>query len=727
MPPDRRPERRDGRRQNRPYQPKNVHPAPLARNVAARARLVVVLAPIVLLSLGARAWADAEPPPARPYETVVTATPPAAATPRADRVASGSVVSLDDSPRAYDDLGTLMLEIPGVTTTRTGALGSFTTLSLRGSNPDQVRVFIDGVPVAIAEGGGVDLSTLPLGDVDRVEVYRGQAPLSFGESAMGGILSITTRTPGTPSVGARAGVGSFGAYFGDAHAGGRAGRLRLYVGVHGLSSSGDFPYLDDNGTTTNAADDQTVLRQNNDVEQADGTFRAAIDLRGRRTLSLGVVAFGRDQGLPGPNLAQTRFVRFATARALAYLRYESRDDLGPNGRLDAQLFFSAERDHFTDPGELSDGVWDTHDTTMSGGLTANATRSLAEWLRLATVAEARAETFRPVNDGDEVMPVGAPARRLVAVAGAEATFQWRRADLDVVPSVRVEEMQDVVTGRNTRADNEPAAPPVTRTLPILRLALLRPFGDHVTLKANVGRYARAPSFLELYAGTGRLLGNPALTPEWGTNGDVSLVVDAGTRVRLSSRTAVFGAEVSDLIEWEHDSYGHARPQNLGSARIVGVEEELRVAAGRFGRFVGQGTFLDARDESDNPAHHGRQLPLRPRWQAYARPELVHVPLRRAGAGLGPLEAGVFVDGSFFADSYDDPTNLYKVPSRVLVGAGVSVEAPRLGLRVTCSGQNLTDTPVWDMAYWPLPGRTIFLALAWQSALGSSEIATNNQN
>jgi outer membrane receptor protein involved in Fe transport len=726
MPPDRRPERRDGRRHAGPNQPKTVSTPPPTRRAVARARLVVALAaPIVLTSVAARA--DDAPPPAHPYETVVTAPPPVAATPRADRLASASVVSPDDSPRAHDDLGTLMLEIPGVTTTRTGALGSFTTLSLRGSNPDQVRVFIDGVPVAIAEGGGVDLSTLPLGDVERVEVYRGQAPLAFGESAMGGILSITTRTPGTPSVGARAGVGSFGSYFGDAQASGRAGHVRLYLGVHGLSSVGDFPYRNDMGTTTNAADDQTVLRQNDDVEQADGTFRAAVDLRGRRTLSLGLIGFGRDQGLPGPNLAQTRFVRFATARALAYLRYESRDDLGASGRLDAQLFASAERDHFTDPGELSDGVWDTHDTTLSTGLTANATRPLAEWLRLATVAEARAETFRPVNDGDEVMPVGAPARRLVAVAGAEATFQWRRAGLDIVPSARVEEMQDVVTGRDTRARNEPAAPPVSRTLPIVRLALLRPLGAHVTLKANVGRYARAPSFLELYAGTGRLLGNPGLTPEWGTNGDVSLVVDAGTRVRVSSRTAIFGAEVSDLIEWEHDSYGHSRPLNLGSARIAGVEEELRVAAGRFGRFVGQGTLLDARDESDNPAHHGRQLPLRPRWQAYARPELVHVPLRRAGGGVGPLEAGAFVDAALAAGSYDDPTNLYALPTRLLVGAGVSVEAPRLGLRATCSGQNLTDTPVWDMAYWPLPGRTIFLALAWQRALGSAETATNNQN
>ena len=38
------------------------------------------------------------------------------------------------------------------------------------------------------------------------------------------------------------------------------------------------------------------------------------------------------------------------------------------------------------------------------------------------------------------------------------------------------------------------------------------------------------------------------------------------------------------------------------------------------------------------------------------------------------------------------------------------------------GDRKADTPVWDMAYWPLPGRTIFLALAWQGALGNA--ATN---
>jgi outer membrane receptor protein involved in Fe transport len=680
----------------------------------------VVAVVVLLAASGApRAQADGI---ATPLETVVRA-PANAGLPREDHAAAGSVVIPDDSPRAYDDVGSLMLEVPGVTTTRTGALGTFTTLSLRGSNPDQVRVFIDGVPLNIAEGGAIDVSTLPLGDVERVEVYRGQTPLAFGESALGGVLSITTRTPGTPRAGARLGMGRFGAYFGDLSGGGHLGRVRVYAGAHALRATNDFPYLNDMGTTLNLADDQIEPRQNSDVSQADGALRAALDLPGRRTLTLGAVAFARDHGVPGPGLAQTHAVRFRSGRGIASLRYDSHQDLGEGGRLTALLFTSGQRDAYSDPGELSAGPWHTHDTTLSAGATVNAARPLASWVRVAAVAETRAETFQPVNDSETAMPIGLPARRLIGVGGAEVDLLWPWANLDVIPSVRLEAMQEVVTGRDPLLQtNRPADPPLTRTLPILRLGFVRPIGAYATVKANVGRYARAPSFLELYAGTGRLLGNPSLLPESGTNADLALWIEAGERVHVSSRTAVFGAKVQDLIEWQHDPYGHARPENVAGAHVLGVEQELRVALWRWARFTGQATFLDAEDRSGNSAHDGKQLPLRPRWQAYARPELVSFPwpiFARTG-----LELGAFADASLVAGDFSDPANLDAISPRVLIGAGMTVEVPRWGMRAVCSGQNLTGVAyLRDIPTWPIPGRTVFLTLAWQSVIGNPDNQT----
>ena len=263
----------------------------------------------------------------------------------------------DDSPAAYDDLAALMREVPGVNVVRTGSIGAASTITLRGSNADQVRIFVDGVPVNIVAGGGVDVSTLPIGDVESVEVYRGSSPLAFGESAMGGVISITTRTPGQARARARSGMGSFGTMFGDASAGGRLGRLRLYAGAHVLSSRGDYPYLNDNGTALEPADDVYGPRQNNDLVQGDGVLRAALTLAGRRTLGLGVIGFAREQGLPGLGRFPTVAARFRTTRGISYLRYESRDDLGPGGRLSSELYASLARDALDDPqGETGLGV-----------------------------------------------------------------------------------------------------------------------------------------------------------------------------------------------------------------------------------------------------------------------------------------------------------------------------------------------------------------------------------
>ena len=137
-------------------------------------------------------------------------------------------------------------------------------------------------------------------------------------------------------------------------------------------------------------------------------------------------------------------------RGLGYLRYESRDDLGPGGRLSAQVFVSVERDRVLDPaGDLGPGnPLIAHETTVSTGVTAYATRPLGEWGRAAAILEGRDETYTPDNELDPTTS-GAPARRLVGVAGGELDLRWRRLDLHVIPSARVELMSDVVTGVDT--------------------------------------------------------------------------------------------------------------------------------------------------------------------------------------------------------------------------------------------------------------------------------------
>jgi iron complex outermembrane receptor protein len=669
-----------------------------------------------MLSLfAATAALPADPPApaatsAPAYQTIVFAPASPAAAPRADSIAAASVVFPADSPRAFDDLGDLLAEVPGVTVTRSGGVGDFATVSLRGSNPDEVRFYIDGVPLAVASGGSIDLSTLPLGDVERIEIYRGTTPIGFAESALGGIVSITTRAPTGPArFTLRAGAGSFATRFGDATASGSTGRLHVYAGVHAIVADG-FDYHNDMGTVANPSDDSNTFRLNNHLAQVDGAFRAAIDLRGRRQLGLGMIAFTRDHGLPGAGTLQPTQAQFDTARGIAYASYDSRDDLGAGGHLHAQLFASAQRDRFIDPnGEIGAIPARTDDTTLSAGATASASRPFADWVRVAAMAEARRETFQPVNHL-EATPVGVPAERLVGAGGVETDFWWRRIDLDVVPSARVEVVRDLVTGRDALFQlQRPASAPIVHTLPIARLGLARPLGSHAALKANAGRYGRAPSFLELYGDTGPMLGNPLLRPEVGWNGDVAAAYHGGgERASVSGRTGLFVARVDDLIEWVPISYSQSRVDNIGHARIWGAEQELDLDLGQRVRVTGQATYLDARDAGSSAAHAGKQLPFRPRVHAYLRPQLRRLALGRA------LVALAYVEGDLQAGAYRDSANIAPMGTRLLLGAGVEVDAPFTGLRLALSAKNLTNAQIFDVVQYPLPGRSIFLSLMWSN-------------
>ena len=213
-----------------------------------------------------------------------------------------------------------------------------------------------------------------------------------------------------------------------------------------------------------------------------------------------------------------------------------------------------------------------------------------------------------------------------------------------------------------------------------------------------------------------MLGNPLLVPERGTNADLALWIDHGARsIGVTSRTTLFGALTDDLITWIPNAQGISRAANVSRARVYGVEQELRLALGAHARVVAQGTITVAEDRSDNTATHGRQLPHHPRYLAYVRPEALRLPLG------GTWEGEVYADATVLAGDYDDPNNQVAVRSRALVGPGLSVLWRRARLRATASVFDLANAhPPFDFTDLPLPGRTFFLTVAFDSATGAPD-------
>ncbi|WXH33470.1 Vitamin B12 transporter BtuB [Myxococcus stipitatus] len=101
------------------------------------------------------------------------------------------VIETENLQREAVDMGQALARAEGVGVRRAGGLGSRARVSLAGLADDQVRFFIDGVPLELA-GFGPDFANVPVNLVQRLELYQGVVPVRFGADALGGAVQIVT-------------------------------------------------------------------------------------------------------------------------------------------------------------------------------------------------------------------------------------------------------------------------------------------------------------------------------------------------------------------------------------------------------------------------------------------------------------------------------------------------------------------------------------------------------
>jgi outer membrane cobalamin receptor len=675
------------------------------RSSQTRSCFVIVLVASTVVFASATAVAAPAPGEAPgTSETIVVFDPDLALPASEDEAASASVITVERTPRSAETLPDLLAGLPGVTVSRLGGIGAPALLSLRGSTTEQVSVYLDGVNMNVAAGGGVDISTLPVGDIERVEIYRGATPMAFGSSAIGGVLSVETRRPQLDGVKFELGTGSFGTWFGGGGVSVVGKRYGVYVGLHGLRSAGDFAFPDNKGTAFDPSDDEVVARRNNRLREGDGTLRGAISLPGSRELSWIALAFDRYQGLPGYPRYATAQSALHTRRGVLSLAYKSNDELGANSLLRAQLHGYALEQRFVDPiSEIAASPTDARDRTLVVGATVRGRWAPSPWIAPAVLLDVRGESFVPVDLKTDER--GVASSRVSGAVGAEAAFRLGAARLSMTPSLRLELSRDVSAGRDNFGGLAGPDLPVVRALPIARLAITQSPRDGILLRANAGRYVRLPSFVELYGNTGFILGNRELAPERGTTADVGAAYDISAgALALTADAAAFAVMTEDLIQFQYNAYGVARARNIGRARILGIESsgELRFHAASL---YAQLTWTDARDRSNSAAAADRQLPYRPLLHLTVRPEL-----RRMR--VGAVEVGAYLELDVSSGNYVDPANLVRLPSRVLLGAGASLQLDDGRVRLVASASNVTDASVIDMIAYPLPGRAFYLTIAF---------------
>ncbi|GJD73895.1 Vitamin B12 transporter BtuB [Methylobacterium goesingense] len=106
-------------------------------------------------------------------------------------------------------------QVPGLNVVQTGGPGGQTSVFIRGSNSNHVKVLIDGIDATDPSNpnGSFDFGQLLTDDLSRIEVLRGPQSGLYGSDAIGGAISFTTkRGEGPARATARIEGGSFGTF-----------------------------------------------------------------------------------------------------------------------------------------------------------------------------------------------------------------------------------------------------------------------------------------------------------------------------------------------------------------------------------------------------------------------------------------------------------------------------------------------------------------------------------
>jgi iron complex outermembrane receptor protein len=598
----------------------------------------------------------------------------------------------------HQNLGEALDQQAGLRVQTLGGFGAPIQLQVRGSTAEQVAVYVDDVPLLALDGAPIDLADLPLGQVERVELYRSMTPALLGAGAMGGTLRLQLRQPAKPVAEWSAGLGSFGARQTELAAGWAGAQGRGSAGVRWLQAANDFSYLDQRGTLLEPRDDRIDRRSNAGVSRLGGSLGGQWR-SGRWTFDGRWLGSGTDQGVPGPALFEARDAHLSVQRHLGVVAATRRDLLGTGDHLRLALHGGWTGQTVDDrAGELG-APWHARQTTAVAG--AQLTYSSAPWG--PAVLQARfggSHGQVSVHDlrSNEQAP---PSERSTLGAGVALPLTW--GALELSPSFTLDGQQARRMTRNGVPTVWRELPALALWLPTARLGLAwrpRP-GVHATLAWSDGM--RPPSLQELFGNTLAIRGNAALEAERARtlDGGVTMAGQLGA-VQGALQLAGFLTSARDLIQLQVYGQREALYQNVASAQLAGVELAGVLQIPHL-RLTVQHSQLWTRDTGSDPAYAGKALPLRPGARTTARldGDLHH------GAWWGNGWLAVQAQSAYGLDAAQQ----VRVPGRAVAGLGARLG--RGGWYVEARVDNVTDAVRVDLIGWPLPGRTFFAALGWR--------------
>jgi vitamin B12 transporter len=526
------------------------------------ATLVGLLWPTLSLAQDATAQAggagaEGSPPQAQePYRiepVVVTATmtptPP-------ERLGSAvTVITGDDiTGKNYDRIEDVFRDVPGVQVQTSGSPGKATTLSIRGGGSQRALVLVDGMRTASPTLGATDIAEITVDAIDRIEIVRGPQSTLYGADAITGVVNIITKKgQGPPSARAWVEGGNYGTAREQVNVQGAFGGFNWNVTGSQFNTEGNLPHDDSSQTAFSGR------------VGYDFPWKGELSLTGRYSnLDLELPVFSTSPTVLDPNATN----RIETG--LYKLAYTQQISDWWSVTASVGQWFNTDRFRNSPPPGTDTTNSRTDTSRVQGDVLSTFT--IPKWNTLSVGWEYRSESGTNVTQGTFPSDF-AETLNTLAFFGQDEVSLFDRVFLG--GGLRWEDNDVFGTSLTGRAS---AAVVVNETGSKLRFAW--------------GQGFRAPTINDLFFPG---FSNPGLKPEQSTSWEVG----ADQRLwhdRIRFGVTYFHQNFTELIQFVFDPTTFLfEPQNVGKARIQGVEAYGSLDPVPWIGFYANYTYLDATD------------------------------------------------------------------------------------------------------------------------------------
>jgi iron complex outermembrane receptor protein len=551
--------------------------------------------------------------------------------------------------------------------------GGISTPSLRGTSAGHTQIAWNGVNLNNPMLGQFDLSLVPAGLIDEIDVYMGGGSLDIGSGGLGGIINLETQPDWTDKtrIMINPGIGSFGKYSGLTSISTGCAKLRSSTKAYYLKSENNFRFLN----TSMGLNPEWERRENSQFAQTGVVQELYLKTSVNTTLSGRFWYQSANRNLPVPitipamNPPEKQYDE--SFRSMVNIETNRKET-----EYKITGAFISDYLHYTNHSASID----------SRNLSQNAVLRTSINKRLGNSTRLRFEINDEINLINSNNYISRRIRNLASAGFLSET------ELNKKLSARISIRENLVDRKLLIPDFS-----VSTTYSIARS------GGHL-VKVGISKNSRIPSLNDMYWSPG---GNPDLKTETGYFSELSWIMKHSFSPDLNVRTFMtfFRSRINNLIQWIPGNSSYWVAANSKKSQTTGLETGIDLKYSKsdlyfnlkadFAMTKAVAVRSDDSDESSAGKH------------------LIYVPVNKLNSILKINWKWLHssIGGYYVGRRFISPDNTSYLPGYISgnLESGIQLKQQNMTYGIILSVDNVFNTRYQNVAWYPMPGRSFFMS------------------